>query len=222
MGFIRHIISFFNDVSLEVSGSDYNPHLEVLLVNGRHQLITKDAIYSFDDKYINFYESFRSINWKLFKPKNVLVLGLGLGSVNLMLEKHFGLKAHFTNIEIDPEIVRLAEKYTLSKLKNPSEVIITDALNYCHIDDTQFDFIIMDVFQSADVPQKFEEESFLRKLQSKLTEEGLLLYNRINVNENDKKKNKAFVPEFKKVFPNAKFKTIKDNLVLFSKTINHD
>ena len=100
-------LSYVKEISLEQTYSVYNPHLEVLLVEGRHQLVTEDAIYSFDDKYINFDEAFKRINWQKIKGKRVLVLGLGLGSVILLLEKKYGLDLDYTAVEIDPEICRL-------------------------------------------------------------------------------------------------------------------
>ena len=45
-------LSYFKEVTLEETGSEYNEVLEVLLVQGRHQLATEDAIYSYDDKYV--------------------------------------------------------------------------------------------------------------------------------------------------------------------------
>jgi len=88
----QKILSYFIDLSLEKSSSPYNPYLEVLLVKGRNQLITKNAIYSFDDKYENFYTSFNKIAWQKLKAKNALILGLGLGSVIYMLENNFKKK----------------------------------------------------------------------------------------------------------------------------------
>jgi spermidine synthase len=213
---IQKILSYIKDLSLEETFSEFNPHLEVLLVNGRHQLITKDAIYSYDDKYDNFYESFKKINWNKFKPQKVLVLGLGLGSVIYILEKKFKLLFDYTAVEIDSEIVRMAHKYTLRDLKSYVEVMLVDAENYLNITSENYDLILMDIFQSAKIPARFESEDFIEQLKSRLNQDGLLFYNRMNANESDKESNVIFDSNFNHIFPNCRSIPIKDNLMYVS------
>lgn len=212
----QKIISYIKDVSLEETFSEFNPHLEVLLVNGRHQLITKDAIYSYDDKYDNFYDSFKKVNWDKFKPQKVLVLGLGLGSVIYILEKKFKLIFDYTAIEIDYEIVRMAHKYTLKNLKSYVEVMLVDAETYLNITSENYDLILMDIFQSAEIPSKFQNIDFLKQLSSRINPDGMLFYNRMNASESDKDCNKEFDSNFKRIFPNYESIKIKDNLMFVS------
>ncbi|MBK7096187.1 MAG: hypothetical protein IPH57_14535 [Saprospiraceae bacterium] len=61
---IKNILSYFSDILLESTFSEYNEILEVYLSKGRYQLCSAGAIYSFEDKYVNFYETFRALNWK--------------------------------------------------------------------------------------------------------------------------------------------------------------
>lgn len=215
-GFFKNLLSYITDISLEKSSSPYNPYLEVLLVKGRHQLITKNAIYSYDDKYDNFYKAFKKIDWDKANYQNVLVLGLGLGSVNYMLERNFNLDLDFTCVEIDPEIIRLAQKYTLSDLSSPCQLIQTDAASFLNIDNHRFDLVLMDVFQNAKIPSKFDSVEMLELLKSKLSQNGLLIYNRMNNDKEDVHRNNKFVESFKTVFPDSSHIKVKDNLVLFS------
>lgn len=212
----QKILSYFIDLSLEKSSSPYNPYLEVLLVKGRNQLITKNAIYSFDDKYENFYTSFNKIAWQKLKAKNALILGLGLGSVIYMLENNFKKKFSYDCVEIDPEIIRLAEKYSLNKIKSPVQTFQTDAHSYVNISSQQYDLILMDVFQSAKVPGKFETIDFLNALKSILNSNGVILYNRMNISNSDKKSNQAFLERFAQIFPSYGSIKVRNNLVLFS------
>lgn len=213
---LQKLLSYVFDISLEKSSSPYNPYLEVLLVQGRHQLITKNAVYSFDDKYDNFYQAFKGINWKLLDVQNVLVLGLGLGSVIHMLEHNFDKHFSYDCVEIDPEIIRLAEKYTLKASTSATQVFQTDAMTFVQLCQSSYDLILMDVFQNAEVPEKFESEDFLLELKSLLNVNGLILYNRMNMNYSDKKANKSFITSFSKVFPDYKELPVKDNIVLVS------
>lgn len=216
MNILKKYLSYLKDISLEKSSSEFNPHLEVLLVNGRHQLVTKDAIYSFDDKYINFYESFLKINWDKFKCKKVLVLGLGLGSVIYMLEKNLKKSFEYTAVEIDHEIVRLAEKYTLSKLNSYVETIVTDASHYIQLAQNKYDLILMDVFQSSEIPKEFQSDTFLDSLKQTLSQDGLLIYNRMNISDTDKSLNTAFSTKFEQHFSQYRQYQIINNMIYFS------
>lgn len=210
------ILSYFTDISLEKTNSAYNPYLEVLLVNGRHQLITRNAIYSFDDKYQNFYDSFKSLNLNAFNDAEVLVLGLGLGSVIYMLEKNFEKRFHYTCVEIDPEIIRLANAYTLGKLESGVDIFQTDASNFVRQDTGSYNIILMDVFQNAEIPESFNKKEFLEMLKSKLSSNGLLLYNRMNITEKDKRRNEAFKSGFAEFFPRFTTLCIRDNMMFIS------
>ena len=210
-------MSYMVDISLESTSSAYNPYLEVLLVNGRHQLITQNAIYSYDDKYENFYNSFKNIDWDSLEIKKVLVLGLGLGSVIYMLENNFSKDFTYTCVEIDPEIIRLAHTYCLSSLESIVEVIETDADSFIRVDQNEYDLILMDIFQNAKIPTKFSQNEFIELLKSKLTLNGLLLYNRMNINEEDREQNHEFSKIFSSVFPNQSSLSVKDNIVYYSR-----
>jgi len=217
----KKFLSYFKDVTLESTSSQFNPFLEVLLVNGRHQLVTENAIYSFDDKYENFNKAFQLIDWKQVKGKKCLVLGLGLGSVILLLEKFFGRSFEYTAVEIDPEICQLAHKYTLSKLDSFVEVINTDALLYLEVNETkenpeQYDLIIMDVFENALIPEQFQNILYLEILKSLLLPQGVLLFNRMNKTDQDKFENAKFEKLFKDKFPNHNQISVKDNIILIN------
>jgi len=214
--FWKRWLSHFKELSLEQTSSYYNPYLEVLLVEGRHQLVTEDAIYSFDDKYINFDQTFKKLNWLKFSNKRVLVLGLGLGSVILLLEKKYDQQMDYTAIEVDPEICRLCSKYTLDSIDSFVEVIPSEAMDFLSTDAEQYDLIIMDIFQSGDIPLKFQSESFISLLKGHLKADGLLLYNRLNITKEHKQENVTFSPIMEAAFPNMTTLEIKDNLMIVS------
>ena len=216
MNQIKKLLSYISDISLEKTESDYNSYLEVLLVKGRHQLITDNAIYSFDDKYDNFFKAFKKIDFETLKPEKVLVLGLGLGSVVLMLEKHFNVDAEFHCVEIDPVIIQLAQKYTFNRIESNIFTYQTDAEIFLKTCTENFDLILMDVFQDAKIPVHFDSDDFMELLKSNLEDSGLLLYNRMNIDEADVKRNKGFTSQFNKFFPSSTSISVKDNLILYS------
>jgi len=210
----KKYLSYFKDVSLEETSSQYNAFLEVLLVNGRKQLVTEDAIYSFDDKYENFNQTFKQINWQKKVGDEALVLGLGLGSVILLLEKFHKVSFNYTAVEIDPEICLLAQKYTLSNLSSFVETLNTDAYLYLQASDKKFDLVIMDVFENALIPENFQSIEYLKMLESKLNKSGILLYNRMNKTDDDRFQNMQFEKKYSSVFPEYEILEIKDNIIL--------
>jgi len=212
----KKLLSHVKEVSLEQTSSLSNPYLEVLLVKGRHQLTTRDAIYSFDDKYENFHYAFKQIDWTKLNGNRVLVLGLGLGSVILLLEKFFKKRFDYTAIEVDSEICRLCNTFTLQQLDSFVEVIPAEAMHFLSTHEDHYDMIIMDIFQSAEIPQKFQSADFLQLLQERLTPEGLLLYNRMNITESDIDENEVFRNTMKEVFPDMEEIKIKTNLVMIN------
>ncbi len=212
--FWKKLFSHFTEISIEQTSSAYNPYLEVILTQGRHQLVTKDAIYSFDDKYLNFYHAFQKVNWERLSGNRVLILGLGLGSVIYILEKSMGRKMDYTAVELDPEICRMCQTYTLDEIDSFVEVINAEARSFLHVHEESYDLIIMDIFQSATIPEQFQSAEFLELLSLRLRSDGLLFYNRMNITPEDKTENKRFIERFGAKFPNYRSLSIQDNLVL--------
>ena len=50
----QKLLSYIKPINIVQTSSDYNDYLELNLVNGRYQLCTEEAIYSYADKYDNF------------------------------------------------------------------------------------------------------------------------------------------------------------------------
>lgn len=208
-------LSYFKEIHLESTSSIHNPSLHVSLVEGRHQLSTDDAIYSFDDKYDNFAQAFEKVDWENFKGQNVLILGLGLASIPLLLEKNHQLKFDYTCVEIDEQVIFLAEKYILKDLTSHFEIISTDASIFVDQCVQQYDLICMDIFENDIVPPQFETVSFLRQLQNLLSPDGMIMYNRLALTDRDQVLSKRFFDtEFKEVFVDGYLMDVGSNYIL--------
>ncbi|MEN0003101.1 MAG: fused MFS/spermidine synthase [Bacteroidota bacterium] len=208
-------LSYLFELPIEQTSSEHNPLLQVLLSRGRYQLCTENAVYSFEDLYDNFYRAFRQIKIEQLPIQNVLILGLGLGSIPRMLERNFHLNFHYTAIELDEEVIYLANKYVLQHLSSPIEIICTDALAYLAQNDQQFDLICMDIFLDDTVPTPFEQVSFLEQLKNALAPDGTLLYNRLAATTADQERSRAFFEgPFRAVFPEGRLLEVLPNYVL--------
>lgn len=208
---LSHLIPF----TIEVTEGTHNHYLEVLYSKGRYQLNTENAIYSFEDLYINYYQAFEALKIKERAINNVLILGFGLGSIPVMLERNFNQTYHFTGVELDEEVLVLANKYGISNLSSPIELICADALQFVRQCTSTFDLVCMDVFKDAAVPLAFETLDFLKDLKSLIAEDGLLLYNRMAHNEIQKEANQQFFDQkFSTVFTEGRFLELGSNWML--------
>lgn len=201
--FFKKYASFLFDVLLEQRTSAYNPILNLYLSKGQLKLVTKGAVYSYGIFYYNFRDSFRHIGIAKKKIQNVLILGLGTGSIIQLLEQKFDVNAKYHIVEIDPDVVALFEKYTSEFIVSPYFIDKTDAFQYLNANDNKYDLICMDIFCDRTVPEIFESEIFLHNLKNALEENGILLYNRLAIDSNDQNSNERFFEIFQKIFPEA-------------------
>lgn len=213
-------LSYLWEIPVERTYSTYNESLSVYLKNGRYQLCTANAIYSYDDLYDNFTRAFRRLDLEKRNIQEVLILGLGLGSIPYTLERVFSQKYHYTAVEIDEVIIDLAHRYTLQHIESSVEVISTDAQWYVAQTTQTFDLICMDVFQDDEVPEDFEEIAFLENLKECLNPDGWLLYNRLSYNKEDEQKTRFFFEQtFRKVFPQATYLDVHSNWILLNRPL---
>lgn len=214
-------LSYFKEIHLESTSSIHNPELHVSLIEGRHQLSTDNAIYSFDDKYDNFAQAFDKVRWEVFEGKEVLVLGLGLASIPYLLEKKCKQSFNYTCVEIDEQIIFLAEKYILNKLDSHFEIISTDAELYINQSTNKYDLICMDIFENDLVPPQFETQAFLLKIKDALNPNGILMYNRLALTDRDKiLSNRFYTDEFKCTFEDGYLMDVGTNYILVNDVSN--
>ncbi|MEM9836342.1 MAG: fused MFS/spermidine synthase [Bacteroidota bacterium] len=214
----KYWLSYLWSQTIEVRESEHNAYLEVCLIEGRLQLVAEDAIYSFGDYYLNFRKTFNRFKFiELPEKAEVLVLGLGLGSVPELLVNFWELDYSITAVEIDPVIVELATKYSLPHLNAPIEVINADALYFMQLDSRKYDLICMDVFQDATIPTAFETQDFLQLLKESLRPGGALIYNRLASTLQDRSNSKTFlIDHFIPVFPHGGYLNTGGNYMLIN------
>ena len=211
--------SYMSEVEMETTESNYNDLLRVVLRRGRYQLQTRHAIYSYGDLYDNFRKTFEKIRITNLPVKNVLILGVGLGSIPFMLEKKFRKNYAYTGVEIDGTVLQLAQKYVLDDLKSPMMFHLTDAEIFVSMCREKFDLICMDVFIDDKVPSGCETLVFLQQLKKILTPQtGILLFNKLAATPSDRQRSGIFLDtKFKKIFTNADFIEIAGNYILINR-----
>ncbi|MEZ4984982.1 MAG: fused MFS/spermidine synthase [Saprospiraceae bacterium] len=187
-------LSYLFEIHVESRSSEYNPHLYVSIRNGRYQLSTAHAIYSYGDLYSNFAKLFHQWDWETQPVEDVLVLGLGLGSIPVIIEETHQRICHYTAVEIDEEVVDLAWQYVLCELESPVEMITADASMAVYmLPEESYDLICVDIFDDDKVPAIFESVDFLEQTATLLRPGGVLVFNRLAANEGDKNESLSFL-----------------------------
>ncbi|HHM20431.1 MAG TPA: hypothetical protein ENJ20_00280 [Bacteroidetes bacterium] len=210
-------LSYLTEIVLERGGSTLNPDLQLSLKKGRYCLSTPHAIYSYGDLYNNFRNAFRQIDNPQWQPREVLVLGFGLGSVPVLLEKTFGKKCRYTGVEADELIVGWASGYVLPDLTSPIQLYLADASVFVELNHEKYDLIVMDIFVDNKIPPSFETTGFLKKLNDQLNANGMIMYNRLAFSRKDTERSEIFFQQtFKAVFPTARIIKMRGNWMLLN------
>ena len=204
-------LSYLMEIHLESSSSEHNEELHISLNKGRLQLSTANAIYSYADKYENFFKTFEQIKLDA-KTEDVLILGFGLGSIPFMLETKFDKKYNYTGVELDEEVIYLASKYVLSSLQSDVLLVEADAINYMHQCTQTFDLICIDIFVDDQIPEVFLTTDFLTLVKDSLSERGIVIFNHLADRPSYEKKAKTYYNEvFLEVFPQGKYLQVLGN-----------
>jgi len=118
-------------------------------------------------------------------PKNILIIGLGGGSLPTALHKILP-ESQITSVEIDPAVVKLAKKYfdyqeggkIRTEIKD-GRVFVKRAVKRKQ----NFDWIILDAFNGDYIPEHLLTVEFLTEIKALLSVGGLLSANTFNTSK---------------------------------------
>jgi spermidine synthase len=114
----------------------------------------------------------------IFRPnvKRVLMIGLGGGGFNQFFEKAIP-GATLETVELDPQVLALAQKYLGFKPSDRDKVNVLDGRMFLRHSKTVYDWIILDAFRGGFVPPHLKTVEFYKLAQSHLTRDGLFVAN---------------------------------------------
>ena len=139
----------------------------------------------------------------------------GWGAFLTCWKKVYHQDCHYLAVEIDEEVIDLANKYTLPQLQSSIQLVYGEAYSWVHACEEEFSLICMDVFRDDIIPSAFQQRPFLEQLKRLLKPGGLLLYNRLAVTAKDRKLSRKYFEEvFKTVFPDAALWDVGGNYML--------
>lgn len=210
----QRALSYLTEIPIQSVEGEFNPDLHVSLVKNRFQLSTTNAIYSFDDLYLNFSNAFSRVT---LPPdgSRLLLLGLGLGSIPYMLERQFERNYQITAVEFDESVISLASAFTFPRLRNKLEVVHADAEIFIQTAEQRYDFIIVDLFLDDVIPPYFETIVGMGQIKAIMAPGAMLMINRLYRHGSDKQKTGNFYNNvFLKVFEQGSHLDVGGNWIL--------
>lgn len=194
---LNKFLSFLFPITILKQNSSISNSIEVTWNNGQLVLDSKNTNYSYGSLQRILRKGLQSIGFEKIKTMDsILVLGVAGGSVIKTLAKEIGFKGEIIGIEIDSEIISIANSYfKLNEIPNLT-IIIEDACKHVDQSNKTHDLIIIDIFQDNSMPEFLFETVFIENLSSLLKPGGYLLFNTMLHNKSDQDRNKQYVSHF--------------------------
>ena len=194
---IKKIFSYLIPIKIYETKSSLSKSIEVTWANGELVLDSENTNYSYGSLQRILRYGLKNIGYEKIVPMNhILVLGVAGGSVIKTLVDEIKYKGKITGVEIDPEIIKIANTYfKLDEVKN-LEIIIGDAFEFVLKTKTKYDLIIIDIFQDTTMPNFLFEPFFTSRICFLLKSHGFVLFNTMILNETQNIRNKKYVSEF--------------------------
>ena len=194
---IKKIFSYIIPIKIYETKSSFSKSIEVTWTNGELVLDSENANYSYGSLQRILRLGLKNIGYEKIVPMNhVLVLGVAGGSVIKTLVDEIKYKGKITGVEIDPEIIKIANTYfKLDEVKN-LEIVIDDAFEFVLKTKAKYDLIIIDIFQDTTMPNFLFETFFVNRICFLLRSRGFILFNTMILNETQNTRNQKYVSEF--------------------------
>lgn len=198
------MLSFLIPINIYKQKSSVSNSLEVTWTNGELVLDSKNTNYSYGSLQRILRKGLKSIGFDTIqKMESILVLGVAGGSVIKTLTQEIQFKGKITGVEIDPEIIAIANTYfKLNEISNLT-IRLEDAFEFVTKTNETFDLIIIDIFQDSTMPAFLFEAQFVSRSKELLNPKGFILFNTMLIQNSDSERNQAYRYQF----DTAKFNT---------------
>lgn len=197
MPVFKKFLSYLLPINVYRKNSAVSKSLEVTWANGELVLDSQNTNYSYGSLQRVLRIGLKHIGFDIVsKMENILVLGVAGGSVIKTLVDEIGCKGNITGVEIDPEIVAIAnEWFGLDKIPN-LEIVVDDAFEFVLKTRKRYDLIVVDVFRDATMPDFLFERFFADRIGFLLQPGGYILFNTMTLNGKHDTRNQAYVDGF--------------------------
>jgi len=194
---IAKFFSYFLPINVTKLKSSVSNSIEVTWNNGELVIDSENTNYSYGSLQRILKKGLKYIGYdRIKKFDKVLVLGVAGGSVIKTLVDDVKYKGQIVGVEIDPEIIEIANTYfNIDQIKN-LEIVIEDAFEFVLRTKDKFDLIIIDIFQDTKMPSFLFETHFIQRVNYLLNINGFILFNTMVINEKNKIRNLDYRKKF--------------------------
>lgn len=194
---IKKILSYFIPIKIHIVKSAISKSIEVTWANGELVMDSENANYSYGSLQRILRLGLKTIGFdKIVAMEHVLVLGVAGGSVIKTLVDEIKFEGKITGVEIDPDIIKIANQYFNLDEIEQLEIIIDDAFEFVLKTKEKYDLIIIDVFQDTTMPNFLYEAFFTERICYLLRSKGFVLFNTMLLNEKHNIRNSKYIKEF--------------------------
>lgn len=194
---LNKLLSFIIPITILNQKSSISQSLEVTWINGKLVLDSKNTNYSYGNLQRILRTGLKNIGFKKINEMgSILVLGVAGGSVIKTLVEEINFKGKITGVEIDKNVIDIANKYFhLDEIPN-LEIVIDDAFEFVLKTNNKYDLIIIDIFQDTKMPNFLFETFFIDRICFLLNANGCILFNIMILSENQKQINLTYKNNF--------------------------
>ncbi len=115
--------------------------------------------------------------------KNILVIGLGGGSMSRFLMKCLP-KTKIDSVDIDSAVVEVAKHYLFADENKYHKIFTQDGREFVEQSKKKYDIIFLDAFNAEDsIPHQLTSIGFLKASKNCLSKNGIMITNFINYNQ---------------------------------------
>ncbi|WKL49156.1 fused MFS/spermidine synthase [Flavobacterium pectinovorum] len=193
---IQKIFSYLIPIKIFKKKSARSKVIEVTWANGELVLDSENTNYSYGSLQRILRYGLRNIGYEtILKMEHILLLGVAGGSVIKTLVDEIEYKGKITGVEIDPDMIQIANQYfNLDQIKQ-LEIIIDDAFEFVLKTKDKYDLIIIDVFEDIKMPNFLFESFFANRVFSLLKNKGVVLFNTMILDEEHNVRNRKYISE---------------------------
>ena len=194
----KRLLSYFIPVKIHQVKSAISKNLEVSWNNGQLVLDSLNTNYSYGSLQRILRKGLKSIGYdKIQSMNHILLLGVGGGSVLKTLVDEVKYNGKITGIELDPDVIKLAEDYFQLQEIKQLNLIQGDAFEYVLKTSFHYDLIIVDIFQDTLMPNFLFEQFFTDRLGMLLKSPGYVLFNTMTLTTDDLERNNNYCLNYK-------------------------
>lgn len=214
---LKKLLSYFVPVTVYKRNSSLSKTLEVNWNNGQLVLDSKNTNYSYGSLQRILRKGLKYIGFERINNfESILILGVAGGSVIKTLIDEIKFKGKITGVEIDENIIEIANNYFNLHTYENVDIVIADAFEFVLKTKEKYDLIIIDIFQDTAMPNFLFEDFFIDRINYLLNSSGFILFNTMVISQSDILRNQHYRAKFNQHYSLRLYPKVEEHNELFT------